>query len=166
MFKIILFYIAISAIVYIRNKYFYIKCTYLINSLRENKNNCNYIIPVNSILRKANLFTFERANPQRFVNSNYIEDICDCLLIAKGIFHTYCKRSPLWLYYLISNMSIFSLVRKTASSRLCTIFYALVEWFFLYLLGLFLDTSGIGSKILKWLYVALNYLINTLQDYH
>lgn len=130
MLRVLLCYVIIFAFIFIKNKYLYIKCTYLMNALLENKDNCKYILPVKSILHKADLITFEKTKPQNFIDNHHTKDICECLLVARGIFYTRYMRSPLWLYYAISSLSIFSFIKKATSNKLCTLFFAIIEWFF------------------------------------
>ncbi len=165
MIKIVAVYVLIALLLYIRNKYLYLKCSYLCSCLQLNKDNYNYIIPVNSIMHKAHLYNPIFSDPQNFANEIFIKDICECLLQARGIFYTFYMRSPLWLFYLIQRLVIFTPITKIVSNKFIASLCSIVESFALYLLGLYLDTTGIGNKTLSLIRGVIYHLINTLKEF-
>lgn len=159
--KWLLTYTLIAVIIFVKNKFLYYKCNYLINRLRDNKI-YEYIIPINDILRKANIYSNESSIIETYSDRSGINSICNSLLFAKGIFNTRCIRSPMWLYYLVSKLLIFKPIKEHISNKLLSILLYLVEWFFLYLLGVYLDKADIADKLLSWIYEKLNLLIDIL----
>ena len=162
MTKLLLIYIAIAIILFTRNKFLYFKCNYLMNSLNTN-NAYKYMIPINDILQKAHTYSLEASNPKNYLRQNNFDDIRSSLLIAQGVFYTNYIRSPFWLYYLLSRLSIFKPIQRHIPNKFFSFILYLVEWFVLYLLGVYLDKADIGGKLLDLIREKLNLLTSIVQ---
>lgn len=164
--KIILIYITVAMFLLCKNFYLCIKCYYLIYSLerdREAVNNYRLIIPIKTILNDANIYCSQLFDLKNFTNYTGVQDIIECIHQAQGIYYNRCKRSFLWLFYLICKIRIFRPILMHTSNKFFAILACLIEWFVLYLLGLYLDTTGIGSKILQYLLSSLSQLIELVK---
>ena len=88
-------------------------------------------------------------------------DFINAFESAKGTFIFYIVRSPVWLFIALDKLTIFAPARKTGNFFISLVVAAL-EIFVAYLVGLYLDTTGIGNKILAHLFFLLNHIADAL----
>lgn len=147
-----------------KNVYLWYKCNYIGNRLLEFKNNYNYIIPTRSILCKAGFYA--ASIPNKDFDDRYgVRKIGDLLLQAQGIYHTRKLRSWFWIYYLLSRITVFSSVITHTRNKFVSVFLCLLEGFVIYLLGLYLDRTDIGNKILDYLLSFPKLAVEFLNTY-
>lgn len=161
MMKIIGMYILISILLYLKNKYRHLRCNYIINTMYDNKNNTDnykYILAIEILLDKADIYHLNVPKDLQ----DYPDTIIDALQIARGIYIGRCYRALLWGYFFLMEIHIFKPIFSRTNNKLIALIFCLVEFFVTYLLGLYLDTTDIGSKILAFLPAALNKLVDAL----
>ena len=163
--KILLFYILVTIFIAIKNCINFARCIYIELKLKDNysngKNVNNYYLAdsLNSLLCKANVSVV----PAKELRDSFsAPKVFDHILRARAkyrhrMIHSYC-----WVINLFSHMRIFSFNITRIENKLLRFIFCIAEWLVLYLVGLFLDTSGIGNKILSHLIAFLHNTKDTL----
>lgn len=154
MLKIITAYILIAVFIYTKNKINYLRCNYVINNLIANaknkkyNNNFNYINSVESLLSGASIYSPVFLDYSKLANGYYLNSIIEHLEQARGIYRHRYIHSLFWGYPFLKKIKIFKPIFNKSTNIIVSIVICLVEGFLVYLLGLYLDTTGIGNKIL------------------
>lgn len=164
MVKIICIYFFISILLYLKNKYRQLKCNYVINGIYKSKNisdRYQYILATSFLLSKANIYRLDISDDLKTNPNSVIES----LEIARGIYIGRSHRALLWGYFVLMRIHIFKPIFSQINNKMLAFIICLVEFFFTYLIGLYLDTTGIGNKILTSLPVALNKLADLLSTF-
>lgn len=167
MLRIIMVYIAIAIFIFVVNLIRYMKVSYyqmLFNANFANNTPIeNYKIQhsIISLLRKAKL-NFAKYEIDTISNPLYCDEINNALNWAKGYFHHQYTHCLFWPLHIIEKLTIFLPARKIKNKFISFIF-AIIEFFLVYLLGLYLDTTGIGNKILTYLLDFSNHVIAFLR---
>lgn len=165
--KFIKLYIVIAICICFVNLTRFVKCLYYKTKYLLNfKNNTpekNYRIqePIKRLLKKGNVYMLSSAKIDCIADVYYKDDFINAFESARGTFIFYIIRSPVWLFVALDTLTIFAPARKTGNIFI-TIVVAVVEIFAAYLVGLYLDTTGIGNKILAHLLAFLNYIAEVL----
>lgn len=149
------FYIPVFLIVFIVNFIRYIRCVYY--QAMYNKN-LNARTPFKNYSIKHFAYTLLRKGDVEILNSDidiitnqqYQSDFNNAFENAKGYFKYLMWQSLIWPWLIIKTFKIFAPIRKI-SNKFSWVILAPLEMFVAYLLGLFLDTTGIGNKILDFL---------------
>ena len=148
-------YSLISAAFFIVNFVRLIKCfvyrSVYNNNFKNGTPNNNYIIrhSVISLLNKANT-SLQNPSTDIIASKIFIDDFNSAFFNAAGYFLHNMLHSVVWPLIIIKKFIIFIPAAKI-SNQLFSLAIALIEGFAVYLLGLFLDTTGIGSRILTYL---------------
>ena len=156
MCRLIKYYVFATIVVFAVNLSRYIRCLYYQTTYNLNfKNNTplkNYNIkqPVFYLFKKAKVCTVTAVDISLIANELYENEINHAFEHSKGYFRYWVFHSPMWLMSVIENLKIFAPARKV-KNKIISVLIALIESIFLYFLGLYFDTTGIGSKILAFL---------------
>ena len=162
-FLIALAYFVIAAFKFFLNLTRWKHCNKLLNEYGENyKTNPALNYPLISPAKRHFSRTGTRSDIYRnqhiLADSSYsvFEQNSKCFLHAMGIYQDRMFRAPLWLYDdVLIKLSVIHIPYKLKENAFTAIIFALIEGFVLYLGGLALDTSGVGRKILDYLYAFL-----------
>ena len=155
MFEFSIFYGAIVIIVFVINLIRYIRCARYQHIYNENFNNNTplknfrikpFLLP---LLDKGKVVLLN-TNIDVIANKSYIEDFNKAFENAKGHFYYLMCLSLIWPWLVIKTFKMFAPIRKI-TNKVAWVILAPLEMFLAYLLGIFLDTTGIGDKILKFL---------------
>lgn len=97
-------------------------------------------------------------------HSSYVfSDVEECFCYAIGIYKDRKRRAFLWLYDdVLSKLSVILIPQNLKGNRIIAFLIALLECFLIYLAELALDITGIGSKILNYLYATLTEIWHLL----
>ena len=152
LFTIVLCYLLIAALFFIVN-FFRLKKCILYQSLyndnfKNNTPNNNYTIKhtIISLLNKAHISL--KCNVVSLVADRaFTKEFNNAFENAKGYFIHRMLHSPMWIALVAEGLTLFIPAFKIKHKIFACIF-ALIEAFVVYLFGLFLDTTGIGDKIL------------------
>ena len=166
---IIKLYFFIAFITFAINCFRYIKCAFYHNIYNNNfvnntpEKNYSIKLSVFYLLKKAEICNIKPLTLDLISNKSYIEEFNYAFESAKGYFRYYMIHSLLWGKFAIEKLSFFAPARLI-KNKLASIIFALAEALAVYLLGLYLDTTGIGNKILTFLLDALNQLSEHLAE--
>ena len=128
------------------------------NSLK----NLKYFEPVQKLLSKFG-YHHTRKEILAFLTKDDSRTNIDMeLFVVYGICISRSLSSPTWIFKAISSMSLFGWMSE--QNIFVKIILFLAEFFAVYLLGLFLDTTGTGSKILTFLLCSANELFQQMKD--
>ena len=155
----ITFYIIISVFILILNAIHYFQTKYNLN-FQNNTPNKNYSIKFSTyrLFAKTEL-NFQTAQSIDIIaNSHYRSEFNNAFEHSKGYFSDRLLHSFVWPITFIKKLKIFSIVQKIPN-KLISFVIGLFEAFAIYLLGLFLDTTGIGNTILTFLISKVSYLV-------
>lgn len=165
MIKFVLFYIFIALVLFVKNFIHLMHCAYIQTKFVENHNNNssvkNYEFQnsIISLLHRAKVYV------QTNITAKTVSDIykaCvieDYIVQAKAEYIYRCKHTIFWGYSLIKKLKIFKPIFNHTNNIFISIICCLAEGFAAYLLGLYLDTTGIGNKILTYLTALASTLI-------
>ena len=165
--KLITFYISVAIIFFIINLYRYLRCTYyqiIYNTNHENNNalkNFNIKESVYKLFKKSHILISGRADIGIITDSFQMNDFNNSFYCARAYFRHKMLHAPFWVLSAIEKINIFSLVRKT-NNKVASLILSVIEGFLLYLLGLYLDTTGIGNKILSYLSELMQNLMSCI----
>ena len=165
--KIFFTYIVVILLITSVNIIRILRCRHIIRKLIRNrynstpKKNCNYILSIKELLQKASIPAPSQLTTKGMAEKEIIQNIIDDLLQAAGVYRHRAIHSPLWPIYIIERACVFRPIQKIPN-KVLSVILALLEGFALYLLGLFLDTTGIGDKILTFLLEPLTALFARL----
>lgn len=165
MLKFVLFYIFIALVLSIKNFIHLMHCAYVQTKFIENHNNNssvkNYEIQnsIISLLHRAKVYI------QTNITAETVSNICkacvieDYIVQAKAEYIYRSKHAIFWGYSLIKKLKIFKPIFHHTNNVFISIVCCAAESFAAYLLGLYLDTTGIGNKILAYLTALASTLI-------
>lgn len=114
--------------------------------------------------------TYCKANHSQHYLSNrssYVfSDVEECFYYALGIYKDRKRRAFLWLYDdVLSKLSVILIPQRLKENPVIALLFGLLQCFVIYLAELALDTSGIGNKILDYLYATLTELWRSFQAF-
>ena len=130
------------------------------NTPAKNFNINPSVIP---LLRKGQV-SLQSTNIDVIANEHYKDEFNNAFEMAKGYFKHYALSAPLWFFLAIDSLTIFASVNKIGNKVIKFVF-ALFQFFVSYLVALYLDTSGIGNKILTFLLASLTALSEHLAEH-
>lgn len=166
MLKFILWYLGISAIIFLKHFIDFWRCMYVAFRLEYNieehpsRRNYNYITSVRSLLSRA----YISSDIGKYSQIAYdVDDITDRLFQARGIYRDRMLHSPLWGYNVLKKIHIFSPIFERSHGWFVSTILCLAEGLALYLIGLYLDNSGIGKSLLSYLISLGHSLIDSVR---
>lgn len=153
------FYLIVFAVVFIINLIRYILCSYYqkvynLNFKNKTETKNFRIKPFIYPLFKQGDIEILSSKIDIIANRTYIEDFNKAFESAKGVFLHNIFLSFIWPWLAIQTLSMFKPIEKI-NNKIFKLFIGIFEIFIAYLVGLFLDTTGIGNKILKSLLAVL-----------
>ena len=163
-------YAGIALFLLLKNFIHLLHCDYLHRKFITNHQNGtpekNYELKnsIADIVNTASVDNFYEINATILANPVYISKIEDYILQAQAEYIYRFKHSIFWGYTnVLKKFKIFSPVFKHTNNIFITLIICFLEMFFAYLLGLYLDTTGIGNKILSALTFWASSLINNIR---
>ena len=150
MLILFMLYISISLILFIKNLCDMLRCSYIKNKLETNEQsnnsskNLNYTVSVRSLLKRTGLYHLSGS----YLSGQQSYKICRRLTEARGIYRHRMIHCMFWPLALTSKMHVFRPIHKGKLNIFIKLTFCLIESLAIYLLGLYLDTTGIGNKIL------------------
>lgn len=160
MLKILISYMSIALVFSLVNLTRYLRCSYLKIAYnmnfdnKESTKNINFSVSAFSLFKKAKLNMIGLNATDIMTNSIYKDEIINAFDYSKGYFRYKSLHSVFWIFHILENSFLFAPTQKI-SNRFISVIIAVLESFAVYLLGLYLDTTGIGNKILTFLLDAL-----------
>ena len=170
MSRIFIFYITVSLIILIKNFIYFCRCNYaniaLQNNLqkREYDNNLKYSVSVKSLISNANIYCPLSFSVSTFTESYWIEQLLKYVSHASGVYRHRLLHAFFWPSSFIKKINIFRIITDKTNNVFLSILFCIIEAFFVYLLGLYLDTSGIGNKLLTFVTGWVSSLIGHIQN--
>ncbi len=164
MIRIIIFYVICSAIWFVVNFNRYIRCAYYQTvyniNLDNNNGNKNYSIkePVYHLLMKAHILPLS-SDIDVIAETCYRSQFNNAFDNAKGYFKHRKNRFLIWIFLLLNSAFARLSISKTGN-KIISVILAVLSMFVAYFLGLYLDTTGIGNKILECLLSNLTLLFH------
>lgn len=171
MSRIFIFYITVSLIILIKNLVCFCRCNYAYNALRnslqksEYKNNVKHSVSVKSLILNANIPCPLSFSVDTFTESYWVEQLLQYVLHASGVYRHRLLHAFFWPSSFIKKINIFRIITDKTNNVFLSILFCVIEAFFVYLLGLYLDTSGIGNKILTFVTGWVSSLIGHIQNH-
>lgn len=153
--KIVLAYVVITAINFIINGYRmlhtnYLWNTYLVNIKNKTEDkNYELLIPLMHIFKKANVCIDERYIRQGLLSYNDESKLEEALKISWGYYKYLTKHSCSWFFRI--PIPTFKFIKSKTKNKLIQFISFILSSFIIYLIGLYLDDSGLGLKILNLL---------------
>ena len=169
MVRFLKFYFGVALVVLVVNIIRYVRCsmyqnTYNSNFIRNTPSKNFYIQPsIIPLLRRGNV-ALQNPNINVIADDCYRRDFNNAFESAKGYFRHCAIYAPLWFILAIESLTIFTLANKLRNNFV-RIMFGLFQFFANYLVLLYLDTSGIGYKILNVLLAFLTESIERLAVY-
>lgn len=154
MLKILSFYLFVSVCVLIINLCRYIRCCMLLKKFRKNVTSSmmleNMKIKFSSIrlFRKSRSMHYIIGYKEPFADTWCIRNIERAFENSKCYFLSNACRCLFWFYDMVETASMYAVARKI-KNKIFSFIFALLQTVAVYLIGLYLDTTGIGNSILK-----------------
>lgn len=128
------------------------------NNFKNDTPDRNYMIRyfVIALFKKANII-LQNSTIDTIADRLYKNEFNSAFENAKGYFLYNMIHSVVWFLIIVKKFVIFSPTTK-AANKLFSLCVAFIEAIAVYLLGLFLDTTGIGNRILTYLLDLANAL--------
>lgn len=165
--RIIKFYFLISALVFIVNFIRFIVCCRL--KVIYNTNISNDMPNKNSRIEQFVYSIFLKGGTQicsdglnLIAKKIYQAEFNDAFEHSKSVFFRNFILAIVWPYLATDKLTMFTFAKRI-KNKIVRFIIALFQVFATYLLGLFLDTTGIGNKILN---ILLDFLKNLTQIFH
>lgn len=165
--KIIKLYFFIATLIFVVNFIRFIICCRL--KVIYNTNISKNIPDKNYHIKQFVYSIFLKGNTQicddrlsLIAEKTYQADFNAAFEHSKSVFFRNFILAIVWPYLATEKLTMFSL-GKRIENKIVRFIFALFQVFATYLLGLFLDTTGIGNKILNTL---LDFLKNLTQIFH
>ena len=153
---LLVIYITIAFIILIINLIKKYQCKYFSSKLFSNhmkqksQKNHDYKESIIDLLDSAGIsISGVFVSPTSITNGFVINTLCDKLREASGKFHNRAFRCYQWGYKVIKRTLQYSPFQRAEVNYAVRFFIFLLETLLVYLLGLWLDTTGIGNKILN-----------------
>lgn len=170
MSRIFIFYITVSLIILIKNLIYFCRCNYAYIELQDSlqkseyKNNVNHSVSIKSLISNANIPCPLSFSAEIFTESYWIKQLLKYVSHASGVYRHRLLHAFFWPSSFIKKINIFKIITDKTNNVFLSILFCIIEAFFVYLLGLYLDTSGIGSKILTFVTGWVSSLIGHIQN--
>lgn len=168
MVRFIKFYFGVAIAVFIVNVIRFLRCSMYQNIYNSNfyrntpTKNFDIKPSVVPLLHKGHV-DINTPDISIIADIYYRNDFNNAFDSAKGYFKHYALFSLFWFFLAIESLSMFNAVNKI-SNKITKSILGILQFFASYLVLLYLDTSGIGSKTLTALLGALSRLSELLTE--
>ena len=168
MLKLIYIYLIVTAVIAIINLINIWRCIYIsvrmeMNVAKKPRVNYKYVVPVYNLLDKF-YYGYSRSKITSLIDNSYgLRELTNKLAQVRGVFHYKAVHSFAWPLSLVRKFRIFKFITDSSYNIVIKVVLCLLEGFAVYLLSLYLDTSGIGDKILSYLTAQVQTLIEQIQ---
>ena len=164
--KLLIIYFSIAFLKFIWNTTLYFHCDFLMRKYIDNIyvdpfKNYNILNSVKWHFKRTDTYcrTLNTQDGITEKSQDILHATKDCFLHAMGVYYYRALNSVFWIFTdFLSTKKIIFIPVKLRSNIFFSFLCSLFDWFLLYLVGLFLDTSGIGQRILDSLHAFLSVL--------
>ena len=154
--RIIFIYISTTLLLALKNLINWWRCTYISARMQMNIDvspykNLNYTISIISLLKRLDCYYTKKEISKMIVNPHGMLTIIKHLYEVRGIYYHQIVHSFTWPYRVMRKITVFKPLSDVKNNPIISTILCIGEGFVIYLLGLYLDTTGIGNKILAFL---------------
>ena len=169
--KLLYYYCIIAVLLSARHWIDWFRCLYIAARLHNNNQtnkkykNQNYAISIESLLKNAKGYNIESRIYNLLSRRDYSDvEMLGALFEAQAVYRHWALHTFTWPATLFRKLNLFNHIFNTRHNFFIKIIMCFLEGFLVYLLGLYLDTTGIGNKILTyitdWALILIGYIQN------